>query len=295
MFLKLTMLDKLENVNKGESKVKEITQEQAIVIRKTILGKFHEICQCNGIKYSLGYGTLLGAVRHGGMIPWDDDVDVVVLREDFEKLQQIYSSNNCKDQFQFVCHKNHPEIKTKIGYFIDYSTITETAFKTNDYHGIHIDVYPIDVVPNNWLQKKILFMRRAFLQVLIRAKDVHPEVVNTGYQKLIRQAVLLLCSPFSYDKALDQLHNIAKKYRNLPENEKKTGCVIVDSERPAFFPYSLTKEYKLYKYDDNEYWGYKDYDTFLKTWYNDYMTPPPVEKQVKPKHEFVRFFYKDAK
>ena len=53
-------------------------------------------------------------------------------------------------------------------------------------------------------------------------------------------------------------------FENLPENEKKTGCVIVDSERPAFFPYSLTKEYKLYKYDDNEYWGYKDYDTFNK-------------------------------
>ena len=275
--------------------MREIDQEHATIIRKNILKAFHEICKENEINYSLGYGTLLGAVRHGGMIPWDDDVDVVVLREDFEKLYSLYSSGNCIDKYQFVCHKNHPEIKTKIGYFIDYSTITETAYKTNEYHGIHVDVYPIDVVPNKWFQKKVLFTKRAFLQLLIRAKDVHPNVVNKWNQKIIRQLVLFVCLPFSYDRALDKLQDVAKRYMNIPENEKKTGCVIVDSEGPSLFPYALTKEYQLYQYDDNKYWGYKDYDTLLKTWYGDYMTPPPETKREKPKHEFVRFFYKDNK
>lgn len=291
MFLRLTTY----NIYKGEFSVKEINQEQAIVIRKTILDKFHTMCDRCGIKYSLGYGTLLGAVRHGGMIPWDDDVDVLVSREDFEKLSSIYSSHTCEEQYQFVCHKNHPEIKTKIGYFIDYSTITETAFKTNEYHGIHIDVYPIDVVPEEGLQRKIMLARRKLLQILIRAKDIHPEVVEKWTQKMVRHLVLLLCAPFSYDKALDKLQDVAKKYMNLPENEKKVCCIIVDADKPSFFPYALTHEYQLYKYDDHEYWGFKDYDTVLRAWYGEYMTPPPVDKQIKPKHEFVRYYYKEEK
>lgn len=274
--------------------MKEINQEQAIEIRKRILSEFHDICEKREINYSLGYGTLLGAVRHGGMIPWDDDVDVVVSRDDFEKLYSIYSTNNCKDRYQFVCHRNHPEIKTKIGYFIDYSTITETAFKSNDYHGIHIDVYPLDVVPNGRIQKILLFTERFFLLKLIRAKDVHPEVVKMWHQKIIRQLILLMCTPFDYDKALDKLHLIAMRYNYLPYSEKKIGCVLVDSEKPCFLPYSATSEFKLYKYDDKRYWGYKDYDTFLKSWYGDYMTPPPEKRRHRQEHTFVRFFYKDV-
>ena len=98
--------------------MKEISQEEAIVIRKEILSNFHEICERNGIRYSLGFGTLLGAVRHGGMIPWDDDVDVVVLRDDFEKLYSLYSDNNCEDQYQFVCHRNHPNLNLQRQKFL---------------------------------------------------------------------------------------------------------------------------------------------------------------------------------
>lgn len=274
------------------NKLRELTPEECIEIRKTLLHEFHKYCEEHNLRYSLGYGTLLGAVRHGGMIPWDDDIDVIVPREDFERLNELNKRNDCRDRYQFVSHKNHPEIKTKIGYYIDFNTITETAYKSNEYHGVHIDIYPVDVVPNGKSQQKQIFLRRWFLHKLIRAKDIHPEVMH-GFQKAIRKTVLALCSPFNYDKALDQLQTVSKQYANMPEGEKKTACIFVETGEPLCFPYSITKDYKLYDYDGNQYWGYKDYDTILKAWYGDYMTPPPVSEQKRPDHKFVRFFSKE--
>ena len=272
--------------------MQELSIKQTIEVRKNILEAFHKQCERIGIKYSIGYGTLLGAVRHGGMIPWDDDIDVLVTRNDFETLCSLYNSNNCTDKYQFVSHRNHPEIKTKIGYFIDFNTITETAYKTSEYHGVHIDVYPIDIVPNGWLKKTFLFLRRWFLHKLIRAKDVHPEVVR-GYQKFIRQFVLLLCAPFNYDRALDKLHIISKKYNALSEAVKEIACVLVEEGKPVCFPYKILRDYKLYRYDDKMYWGFEDYDTLLKVWYGDYMTPPPESDRVIPSKPFVHYYFKN--
>lgn len=272
--------------------MQELSIKQTIDIRKQILREFHKICELNGIKYSIGYGTLLGAVRHKGMIPWDDDIDVLVTRADFEKLCHIYLSGECKDKYQFVSHRNHPEIKTKIGYFIDFDTITETAYKTNEYHGVHIDVYPIDIVPNCFLQKKILFFRRWLLHTLIRAKDIHPEVVK-GMAKFIRKFVLLLCAPFNYDKALDRLHLLSKKYSDISVKERQTVCILVEAGSPVCFPYNVITEFKEYEYDGKLFYGFKDYDTLLRVWYGDYMTPPPEQDRKIPVKKFVRFYTKN--
>jgi len=272
--------------------MKELTVEECIQIRKTLLNEFHKYCEEHELRYSLGYGTLLGAVRHGGMIPWDDDIDVIVPRKDFERLNELNKTNDCKDRYQFLSHKNHPEIKTKIGYFIDFNTITETAYKSNEYHGVHIDIYPVDVVPNGTMQKRIVFIRRWFLHKLIRAKDIHPEVMS-GAQKVLREAVLAVCSPFNYDKALDRLQEVSKAYMDLPDSEKEVACIFVETGSPLCFPYAITKEYELYNYDGNRYWGYKDYDTILKAWYGDYMTPPPATEQHRPDHKYVHFYSKE--
>ena len=274
------------------NQLRELTPEECIEIRKTLLHEFHKYCADHDLRYSLGYGTLLGAVRHGGMIPWDDDIDVIVPRENFDRLNELNKRSDCRDRYQFVSHKNHPEIKTKIAYYIDFNTITETAYKSNEYHGVHIDIYPVDVVPNGKLQQKLIFLRRWFLHKLIRAKDIHPEVMH-GVQKAIRKTVLALCSPFDYDKALDRLQMVSKQYANIPEGEKKTACIFVETGSPLCFPYSLTKEYTLYNYDGNQYWGYKNYDTILKAWYGDYMTLPPISEQRRPEHKFVHFYSKE--
>ncbi len=270
----------------------EISQEQAIEIRKTILQEFHTLCEKHNFRYSLAYGTLLGAVRHGGMIPWDDDIDLVMPREDYESLCQLYPTSDCKNRYQFVCNRNHPEIKTKIGYFIDYTTVTETAGKHSDYHGIHVDVYPLDIMPNDAKQREKLLRQRKNLQLLIRLKDLHPNVMH-GLQKLVRQAVQLVLSPVSVQKVYERLHAISAQWTNVLEEERKEVCCLVESGAAVVFPYQLTKEYALYSYEGREYPAFRDYDTPLRAWYGDYMQLPPEEKRVRVQNKFVHYYIKD--
>ena len=69
--------------------------------------------------------------------------------------------------------------------------------------------------------------------------------------------------------------------------------MLVETGTPICFPYNITKEYALYNYDGHAYWGFKDYDSILRAWYGDYMTPPPDSERVRPEHRFVHFYYKD--
>ena len=272
--------------------MKEILQDQAIEIRKNILQEFHQYCKENNLRYSLAYGTLLGAVRHKGMIPWDDDIDLIMPREDYEKLRSLFPEKDCKKQYQFVSSHNHPEIKTKIGYFIDYTTVTETAGKVKDYHGIHIDVYPVDVVPNGKWQQKLLFARRKFAHLIIRLKNVHPEVMK-GKQKMIRRMIQLLCMPFRVESAYKRLDSVAKSYMNMPKSKRKLASCLVEVGTPVVFSYELTQNYINYSYEGKEYLGFKNFDEPLRAWYGEYMELPPEEQRKRPEHKWVRYFYKD--
>lgn len=272
--------------------MREISFEEIIEIRRTLLDVFHRLCEERGLKYSLGYGTLLGAVRHKGMIPWDDDIDLVMPREDFDRLEAMYSDPACQDRYQFVDHRNHPEIKTKIGYFIDFATQMEVAGQAKKYHGIHIDIYPVDVLPSEPVELARALRKRALLHFLIRFKDVHPEILK-GRQKLVRQIVKLVFSPIDQDKVLDQLNSLAKSWVNLPEEQRKMVCCFCESGVPQEFPYSVITEYAMYDYDGKRYYGFKDYDSPLTAWYGDYMTPPKEEDRQLPEHRWVRYLYKE--
>ena len=270
----------------------EISQEQAIEIRKELLEDFDRICKANGLNYSLAYGTLLGAVRHGGMIPWDDDIDLIMPREDYERLCGMYMESDCTEKYQFISHHNHPEVKTKIGYYIDFNTITETAGKMNAYHGIHIDIYPLDILPNGCLQKKHLFLNRKLFQFIIKAKNVHPEVLR-GKQKLIRMLIKIIFAPISSKYAYAGLHNVSKRYMSLAPNERKNVCCLVESGKPISFPYCVSTKYTMYNYEGKEYPAFSDYDAPLRAWYGEYMTLPPEEQRMRPQHKYVRYYYKD--
>ena len=114
-----------------------------------------------------------------------------------------------------------------------------------------------------------------------------------GTQKLVRYGVQLLLAPIRVEKLYKKLHALSRKWNDLPEEERKEACCLVEAGAAIVFPYALTKEYALYPYDGCEYLAFKDYDTPLRAWYGEYMQLPPEDKRKRPQHKWVRYYKKD--
>ena len=135
-------------------------QQQIWATEQEILDVIHQVCTEHGLRYSLAYGTLIGAVRHKGFIPWDDDIDLMMPREDYEKLLVIWNQSapkgyilqNTRTDSDFT--QNFTKIRK------DHTTfLQDEAERTKHYHkGIFVDIFPGDRVPSGKLEKTVQYI-----------------------------------------------------------------------------------------------------------------------------------------
>ena len=127
---------------------KEININELKIIQLDITEHFHNFCNKNKIKYSLACGSLIGAIRHNGYIPWDDDIDIYVERKDYDKLIELFP-NILDGKYEFICIERNKIWNIPYGKIFDNRTIVEE--NTNDWLpiGVNIDIFPIDKVPDN--------------------------------------------------------------------------------------------------------------------------------------------------
>lgn len=137
---------------------KEIKVEELKQIQLDILKFVDKFCKENNLKYFLAYGTLLGAVRHKGYIPWDDDIDIIMFREDYEKFVTTFKDVNYK-VFATEVNSKYPYPFAKVG---DTRTYYMEEIKDVIDTGVNIDVFPLDYLPENRI--KDICNKRNFLQ-----------------------------------------------------------------------------------------------------------------------------------
>ena len=270
-----------DNIRDGYSGKLNILRE----IEKDMLREIDRICRTHGIKYFISYGTMLGAVRHGGFIPWDDDVDVAMLRSEFEKFRQI-APKELNEQFSYESHVNG----NGYHYFFDRITAKNTYFASRysdgyEMHkGISVDVFVVDNVPANpkaayrfW---KRLMRRRMIMNV--RWKNTARKGKAYWLSKLLLP-LLRLRSMDSYSRAYEKA---VRKYEH-----KDTGRVMPASSDHKYrgtFPTETFSEVIPYRFDDVDTFipaGYKD---FLMAWYGaNYMEMLPLSDQ-NPFHDYYR-------
>lgn len=260
------------------------TKEQLKKIKKIsveFLKDITDLCDKNDIAYILAYGTFLGAVRHKGYIPWDDDIDISIYREDIPKLKKLIDIN-FPDKYQLVDQKRTP-------IFFDMIEVKGTKVyelsKDNDelVTGIKIDIFPFDKKYENPYRERLassiqlLLVKLASLEQDFKYPskallEVEDEQVRKYYRT--RRAFGLIASifPKSFYKWL--FINFCLKGKSMD--------LVCDgnSNNREKFPNTVIANRCKYKFEDYEFYGPKDYDLYLSTFYSEnYMELPPEDKR----------------
>ena len=161
---------------------KTINVEELKQVQLDILKFVDEYCKKNNLKYYLAYGTLLGAVRHKGYIPWDDDIDLLMFREDYEKFVTSFKDERYK-VFATEVNAKYPYPFAKVG---DTTTYFEEEIKDVMDTGVNIDIFPLDYLPED--KVKSVTKKRNFLQKIWTAKRL-PLLKRRG---LVKNSILAL-------------------------------------------------------------------------------------------------------
>lgn len=262
------------NSNREALSIEQIHEETIIVLTKII-----DICEKLNIKYYMAYGSLLGVIRHNGFIPWDDDCDIIMLREDYDKFFAYCSQNEeVLYPYKLMSRANTVDYPFNVARFCDLRYEMESEHANDAGMGLFIDVYVLDGVKSGkMVEKKFNIMKKIFLQNVFSCYIDHFIPTDKG---IIHNMMLFVLYKFArlFDAKywLDKLVKFGESYRD--DNSEYVTCLAWDEfyiyERKYF------NEIEKHKFENLEVEIPKEYDVLLKKWYGDYMKLPPVEKRV---------------
>ena len=258
-----------------------------------LLNKLDEICQRHGFRYWLDSGTLLGAVRHQGFIPWDDDLDVAMPRPDYDRLVAM-SSNEFLDPFVFQIIANdphYPGIHAKIR-LSGTTAILKSWLFTDINQGIFIDIFPLDGVPADQGECKRFFDDNAFLGRAIKSYYTYDHILSLNLRtiRMLRQrrktAKRFIGSVKDYAIAFKAFED---NFRKHPYDEcQKVGSLLIGlpDRRMFIFERSWYDRTAYLTFEGREYPCPAEYGKALEVLIGpDYMTP----KQYPSDHGAVYF------
>lgn len=251
-----------------------------------ILAEFDRICRNNSISYIIDAGTLLGAVRHGGFIPWDDDIDIRMLRSDYDRFCEICKNELNKDYFLQT-------YKTDSGYRWGYSRILKngTVFIRENHeeiksrNGIFIDIFPNDNMPTDRVRHGY-----CTLVSLLCRKMLYSQIGRKHAKNIVYRAGYAFLDLFPKKWAHRLLEHLTQKYKNIKTNKVRCFGWGSREETRGFEKEWLEDTRDIIFENIIVKAPVKANEFLIFSFGTDYMTPPPENKQ-KPKHiaTYVRF------
>lgn len=238
----------------------------------------HEVCDRNSIEYYMLGGTMLGAVRHQGFIPWDDDMDIGIPREGYEKLLALPESE-WPDFIQIKTNKNSEDLLYPYSKLMNANTTLVEDRLDGIVEGIYIDIFPLDGAGNHDIFAKLHFYRFFWKLGLLYNNQDH------GRKSTLPRRIVQWYA---------RKRNTRKLYSNVEKCLKSvsfTKSRLIGNFPGAWgfrevMPKSIMGKPRLYKFEDMMLYGPEAYDLYLKSLYGDYMKLPPVEKR-KSHHRFI--------
>ena len=253
---------------------KEIRQ-----IQMSILDEIVRICQKENLKYYIAYGSLLGAVRHKGYIPWDDDMDIAMQREDYEKLLAILKDKNGEHADWISAIDD-----TASDYFYPFAKAIDnrTEIKSDrhkGYQGIWIDIFPIDGLPKTLLGAKAFIFFCSFLRVvgLAMSTDFSSRTLS-AWTLFYKRFFNILAKIVGKKRVCRFVEWVFHRYR--VQNSERVAILFSGHNFDAIFNKSDLLPQGTYTFEDKSYTSFKNYDLYLHQLYGNYMQLPPEEKRI---------------
>jgi len=271
--------------------MKELSDKELREVQLGILEYVDNICRANGIDYFLCGGTLIGAVRHGGYIPWDDDIDIMLKRRDCERLREAIQRDG-NPQFEFLSHKTDRLFPLPYAKVCDNRTLLKEDVLTARDMGVNIDVFPIDEVSDDPKEQRRIIMRNRLLINALQLKGLYPQ----RRRSLMKNAVivgshLLLCLT-SVSWLVRKINQNAQRWRNDSQEHHHCGVLVW-----GYGEKEILKKDVIASTIDMDFETIKamvpaGYDTYLRSLYGDYMQLPPESQRITH-HAFKAYWTKD--
>ncbi len=278
--------------------MREILMEEQKQLALAILKSIADFCEQKKLRYYLAYGTMLGAIRHKGFIPWDDDIDIMMPREDYNKFLADYNGYN---EFYRVCSiekdDSYPYTMAKV--FDQRTRLRDfTLWKQYSYGGVFVDIFPIDGLPLKAEEQDKLFNHQQFLNLLVHGSSMkytfsHHYVdskdscakIKALSRTVLKFAAITLMHPLSTEKLVKKVNKDAAKY---PFGTSTNVSVLIDcasGNKREILPREIFENPRLYQFEQYQFKGIANYDFYLTHLFHNYMEMPPVDRRL-PHHNF---------
>lgn len=241
----------------------KLTSSQIKGIEFNILKDFATFCDKHKIPYFLAYGTLLGAVRHKGFIPWDDDIDVVMLRSDYNRFSELMNKESISSHLEWRSIENGKWYEP-FGKLFDIRT---TAYKNENKGGLWIDVFPLDYYDEKVLKKNLLLRK-----IHIAKTTTHFSLNKKGMAKLFLKVLFYRKNLFDLSK------NILSKALSVEKNDRISNMVWASDDRDVF-DISLFENISEVSFEGDKFKTVAEWDKYLKQIYGNYMELPPENQR----------------
>ncbi|MCL2112333.1 MAG: LicD family protein [Streptococcaceae bacterium] len=271
--------------------MEEMNIEEIKNIQLGLLDFLDKFCRKNNIEYSLAGGSLLGAVRHQGFIPWDDDIDILLVRKEYEKLVQLLQE---VPEPYHLHHYKTDQVFQPFSKFYDTRTLLRSKRDQmyNGRIGVHVDIFPYDVMPENVEQREKFIKEVLNLQENMTA-TAFPAFISGSkwYYQLIR---LFLRFPrfVKYHGKSRELSETTNKFMQQYEDTdmKERGWLASRYIQKEHFPREIFDIYEDTHFEQLVVRKIKNHDIYLKQLYGDYMKFPPQSQRFY--HSFYKWFWK---
>lgn len=256
-----------------------------------ILIEVDTFCRANNIRYSLAGGSMLGAVRHGGFIPWDDDIDLIMPRPDYERFVHTYVGRGTK------CYA--VELGNSV---IPYCRVCDTKRTVVEEYmpwasektGLWIDINPVDGIGES--HESFLAKGKLISAAYSRMYQVRGSIAKLDIRRGVLWNLKILAKKLLYGRYdILQLEKEYWKILNLVDFEQSENCgqlAFPCYYKKEFYSSTILKEYADIEFCGRKFMGVKDTHAYLTNYFGDYMQLPPKEQQV-PKHNEHRIYWKE--